>query len=196
MPSNSSNLYVLLDATFIIQAHVCGVWDQLMAQMNLVVPSAVWEESQHFIDNKTSEQWWIHLERSLDQGLLRKVEATQGQIAALRLRFDDIFLERIHAGEEEALALLLAGQLPEHRFCTSDGPAIKALALLEMSDVGISFEAILHNAGFNSKTPKHFTERFFREQLDRGAQERITGVGLRAKPSSPKAPRAGRKKRP
>lgn len=173
-----SSLYILLDANIIIEAHMQGVWASLIRHVTVVIPSTVVEEADGYHD-ATDTYIPIHLESDLASGLIREMQAAPEQLAALRARFDRIFLQRMDRGESEALALLLAGKLPDAHFCTGDGPAIRALSLLDMPDVGISFETVLQRVGLQHGLRSQFTEQFFREQQARGAQERITGEGLR-----------------
>src|SRR5579863_9172147 len=120
----TGNLCVLLDANIIIHAHACGVWASMMEHVILVVPSIVMREATHFIDPSTGMRMEIHLEPWLVAGSLREVAASAEQIATFLARFDPVFVQRMDPGEAEALALLAAGELPDHHFCTSDGPAI------------------------------------------------------------------------
>ncbi|HLY30727.1 MAG TPA: hypothetical protein VKQ36_06840 [Ktedonobacterales bacterium] len=190
-----SNLYVLLDVNIIIQAHVCGVWEQIVSRVTLVMPSIVVGEATHYTDPESGVRMEIHLDDHIANGSLIEVAATPDQLTSLRARFDRLFLERMDAGEAEALALLLAGELPDHRFCTGDGPAIKALALLDMADTGLSFEALLRDVGLQrGKIPLQYTEKFFQDFLARGAQDRIQGVGI-AKPTPAKSATASRTRR-
>jgi hypothetical protein len=190
-------LYVLLDANIIIEAHMQGVWASLIQRATIVIPSIVLREAQGYHDLATGEYIPIHLEEALATGLIREIAASVEQLAELRTRFDSIFVQRMDPGESEALALLLAGALPGARFCTADGPAIRALSLLQMADMGVSFEALLHDVGLQHRLRNHFSERFFREMRERGAQEFIRGEGLRrpGPDTRPKARRRGRPKR-
>jgi len=195
MPGKANSLCVLLDANIIIQAHVSGVWSSLMEKITLVAPSIVLQEATHYIDPGTEMRMEIHLDKWVTDGSLRKVEASAEQISAHLMRFDPVFVQRMDRGEAEALALLAAGALSDHRFCTADGPAIQALCLLDIPDAGISFESLLRDTGLYRKLPPKCSEAFFREHLTIGAQKRITGEGLRRKPSVVKASRTNRKKR-
>lgn len=177
-----SSLYILLDANIIIEAHTQGVWASLIQRATLIIPSTVIEEANGYRDADGAYNP-IHLDSDLGANLIHETQATPEQLAALRARFDSVFLQRMDRGESEALALLLAGALPDTQFCTADGPAIRALNLLDMPDVGISFEALLRQVGLQHPLRDHFSDRWFHEQQARGAQERITGEGLRT-PSS------------
>lgn len=190
-----SSLYVLLDANIIIEAHMQGVWASLIEHATIIIPSTVLEEANSYDDAAPGAYMPIHLEPDLASGLIREARATPEQLASLRARFDDVFLQRMDRGESEALALVLAGALPDALFCTGDGPAIRALSLLDMPEVGISFEAILQKIGRHHRLRSQFTEQFFRDMQARGSEERIRGEGLRKSASQKSATNRGRRGR-
>lgn len=136
-----NSLCVLLDANAIIEAHARDVWASLLQRVTLVIPSIVLQESQFYIDPTTGQEVRIDLTEALQNGAIREVSATLEQLSRFYARFDRVFVQRMDPGEAEAIALLLDGALPEHQFCTGDGPAIRALSLLDMPDAGISLEA-------------------------------------------------------
>jgi hypothetical protein len=177
----------LLDANIIIEAHMQGVWASLIQRTTIIIPSTVVKEADGYHDDAGGAYIPIHLESALASGMIQEMQATPEQLAALRARFDSVFLQRMDRGESEALALLLAGVLPDARFCTGDGPAIRALSLLQIPDVGISFEAILQHIGFQHRLRSQFTDQFFRDMQARGAQEFIRGEGLRKPPTQSSA---------
>ena len=95
--------------------------------------------------------------------------------------FDPLFAESIDAGEQEALALMLANRCPEHMFCSGDGRPLQALAMLNMSDRGVSLEELLRRLGRNQKLDEHYTKAFRERQLAEGQRRRIQCDGLSAK---------------
>ena len=102
-------------------------------------------------------------------------------MAGLYSRFDRVFIEGIHAGEAECLALILKRRVKEALFCSGDAAAIQALAMLDRSEKGISFEALLKKTGLKQSLRRHFTEKFFRENLRQGTRNRIMQTGLKKK---------------
>jgi hypothetical protein len=126
-----------------------------------------------------SEQGFaISLPECVQEGSVVEWEASAAQIFDVTANFDRLFQQAIDPGELEALACLLARPQEGIGFCSSDGPAIRALAMLDMADRGLSFEVVLKLSGFAKPLPRHFTERFFQEQLRLGSLMRITGQGL------------------
>ena len=192
------SLCVLLDANIIIEAHACGAWASLLERVILIVPSTVLAEATHYVERETGMRTEIHLDRTTQQGQIREVSATAEQLATLLDRFDPVFSQRMDPGEAEALALLLAGELSDCFFCSSDGPAIRALNLLSMPERGISLEMLLRKVGLERRLARPFDERFFREMQARGAQEFVRGEGLRhqAPPSRSTRRKPGRGGKP
>lgn len=174
-----SSLCVLLDANIIIEAHALNVWASIVQRVTLVVPATVLAEATHYTSPQTGMRMEIHLETAVREGVIREVSATAEQLAELVNRFDVVFIQRMDRGESEALALLLAGELEDCLFCSSDGPAIRALNLLGMPERGISLERLLRTSGLERHLPRPFDEHFFREMQERGAREFIQGTGLR-----------------
>jgi hypothetical protein len=120
----------------------------------------------------------INLKKLISEGKIKEFSASAHDLAELHYQFDRVFIEGIHAGEAECLALILKRRIPETLFCSADATAIQALAMIDWSDEGISFETLLKKAGLSKKIRRHFTEKFFKENLKQGAQNRITKTGL------------------
>jgi hypothetical protein len=62
-------------------------------------------------------------------------------------QFDPLFAESIDAGEQEALALMLAGKCDDHSFCSGDARPLQALSMLGLGERGISLEELLKSIG-------------------------------------------------
>jgi hypothetical protein len=92
--------------------------------------------------------------------------------------FDRAFVEGLHEGELEALAIVHTRE-EAILFCTADQVAIQALAMLDHADRGVSFEAILRKVGLWRKMERHFGEKYFKEHTERGKARRIRGEGIR-----------------
>ena len=182
----SGKLCVLLDANIIIIAHELGVWNHMVSRLTLVIPDAVAREAEFYDDRITDDRVFIHLDATAQQGLIQIVATSLEALDTVRGRLDDIVLERIDPGEAEALALLFNGDVRDHLFCTGDGPAIRALSLLDLRDAGISLERLLKNIGYTHSMPEHYSQKWFEQQLDAGARDRIQGVGLRQSKSASK----------
>jgi len=171
---------VLLDANIIIETHNLGVWGVLVDTLELVVSSIVAREEALFYVNGELPQA-INLERLISEGKIAEIQATAEQIYSMIGYFDRNFIEGLHEGETEALALVKANSVGEALYCTGDAIAIQALAMLGHSETGISLESLLKQFGLQKQLDKQFTAKFFRTNIEFGRENRITGRGLRSK---------------
>jgi len=168
---------VLVDANVIIEAHELNVWHSLVASFELTVPSVVArEEAKYFVI--AGQHNPINLSSSIERNEITELEADASELAELMRQFDPLFSESIDAGEQEALALMLAGRCPDHSFCSADARPVQALAMLDMSDRGISLEELLRRIGQSKKLDDHFASAFLERQIKEGQRRRIQGDGL------------------
>src|SRR5439155_21585192 len=61
----------------------------------------------------------IQLASLIAQNKVKELQADLRELSELMNQFDPLFSESIDPGEQEALALMLAGRCPEHRFCSA-----------------------------------------------------------------------------
>ena len=168
---------VLLDANVIIEAHALGVWQKLIAWFELAVPSVVArQEAKYFVIQGHRNP--IQLGSLIAQNEIEELEADAIELSDLMNQFDCLFAESIDPGEQEALALMLADRCPEHQFCSADARPLQALAMLGMSDRGISFEELLNIMGQSRSVDDQFTKLFLQRQIKEGQRRRIQGEGL------------------
>jgi hypothetical protein len=173
---------VLLDANIIIEAYHLGIWEKLIEKAEISVSSIVAHtESLFYIRKENRIPEAINLKNLIDKGKIKEHAASSEDLKGLYNLFDRVFIEGIHAGEAECLALILKGRVKDTLFCSGDAAAIQALAMLDRSEEGISLEVLLKKTGLKQSLRRHFTEKFFRENLRQGAQNRITQTGLRKK---------------
>lgn len=170
---------VLLDADVIIEAHKLGIWQQLTKRLQLVVPSIViHDEALFFSQTSRGPRENIRLQTLVEEGKIIELSATYAELVSIYTIFDRVFIETLHPGETEALALLKAKKVGAASFCTGDGHAIQALAMIGMSECGISMETLLVSIGLKRKLQRQFTEASFRLNRREGREKRITREGL------------------
>jgi hypothetical protein len=168
---------LLLDANVVIESHKLGVWTRLKTDYQLFLPATVSRQEVLFYFSK-SIRTTIRIRDQIATGEIMELEATADEITALCDVFAPWFLDTLDPGEIEALALLLANKATGASFCTSDAPAIRALAMLHMSDSGISLEMALSKVGLTKKLDVQFTEGFFKNNIGIGQENFITRRGL------------------
>jgi len=171
--------YLLLDADVVIEAHALGIWEALIERCKVLLPSiVVHDEALFFHRDINGIPQDIDLPQLVQDGKVMEVAALIEDIVVFCALFDRVFIETLHGGEIEALALLKAGKAPGSFFCTGDSHAIEALAMAGMSERGISFEIALRSVGLNRRLREQFRESYFKRHLRTGRINRITGQGL------------------
>lgn len=170
----------LLDANVIIEAYRVGVWQPLIERVEVVVPSIVaFDEALFYSKREGGIPEAIRLRRLIELGKIKLVSATVDQLKSVRTIFDRVFVEGLHDGEVEALAVLQSNSVGNAFFCTGDAIAIQALAMMRHSESGISIDSLLKENGLQKPLSIQFSEQFFRNNLGIGRQNLITGIGLR-----------------
>jgi hypothetical protein len=92
--------------------------------------------------------------------------------------FDEELNMALHDGEVEAIAILYADQSDGLLFCTSDKVPIRVLAMLGLSDSGVSFEEVLKTSGLSKPLPHEYRTAYFDRYIVEGQTARIQGKGV------------------
>jgi hypothetical protein len=170
---------VLLDANIIIESHKVGVWEKLTEKVEIVVSSIVAHKEALFyseVEGKIPEP--IHLKQLIQDGKIKEISASPEEIADFLNYFDRVFVFGLDDGEIESLALIKSEKIKDTLFCSSDGPAIQALAMIGHSDAGISMEMLLKETGLQKNIECQFSDAFFQKHLKKGTENLIQGVGI------------------
>lgn len=171
---------VLLDANIVITAHELGVWDWLVRVFHVSVPSVVvrTEALRYRPLGQRRRPVPIDLPALVAAGSIQELTGTAEDIAHLLAAFDPSFVDSVHAGEAEGLALVANGKAGDAQYCSGDALAIQALAMLGFADRGVSFETLLGGKKTAGPFDAQCTEAYLRRNLEIGRGNRITGTGL------------------
>jgi hypothetical protein len=110
--------------------------------------------------------------------LIEKVEIVVSSIVAHK---EALFFSEVEGKIPEPInvnRLIQDGKIKDTLFCSSDGPAIQALAVIGHSGVGISIEMLLKETGLQKSLECQFSDAFFQKHLKKGAENLIQGVGI------------------
>lgn len=163
---------VILDANVIIRAFAGNFWNALVNRFEIHVNSIVLHEEVYFYVNDKGGKIPIDLLGELAAGNIQEITATLQEVASLVDKVNPNFMDRIHDGEQEAIALLLTGRFDDFRYCTGDTRAIKALGSLSLGALGISLEELLEAVGQKSKLPDpSYSKATFDKKKAEGIQE-------------------------
>ncbi len=176
-PRTTAPLFILLDANVIFEAYRQGIWGSLLQKVRIAVPSIIARDEALFADIGETT-FPLKLPEDVDSGRLEELTADSSVMHGVQRLFDRAFVDGLHEGELEALAIIHTSD-EEILFCTADQMAIQALAMMDHANRGVSFEALLRKAGLWRKMERHFTEAFFRQHIERGKTKRIKGEGIR-----------------
>ena len=176
-PRTTAPLFILLDANVIFEAHRQGIWESLLQKARIAVPSIIARDEALFVEiGRTTLP--LNLRQDIDSGRLEELSAEASEMSGVQGLFDRTFVDGLHEGELEALAITHRSE-EEILFCSADQMAIQALAMMDRADRGVSFEVLLRKAGLWRKMERRFTEAFFREHIERGKTKYIKGEGIR-----------------
>ena len=173
--------YLLLDADVIIDLHEFGFWDGFVSQNEISVASTViYAEALHYFDN-SHNKIYIDLDSQLRDRRIKELSATPEDQKEIYDKFDEIYAPSFNPGERESITIISNAKDENLKFCTSDGPAIIILSMLQLEHRGISFENALKHSGIRTKNilqPKHLEKRF-RKLVTEGKQNIISGKGFK-----------------
>ncbi len=171
---------VLLDANIIIEAYRLGIWEKLIDNVEISVSSIVARDEVLFWSKKEGGiPEAINLEKLISKGKIKEFAASADEVAAFLNKFDSVYVQGLHAGENEALALIMHGKINDTLYCSADATAIQALAMIGHSDLGISMEIMMKKSGITKRLKVHYSEEFFKRNINIGKQNLITGQGLK-----------------
>lgn len=169
-------LLLLLDADVIIDLHKLGLWKQITKNHQINIPSIILHREVYFYEDDSGTRHNITLDNEIGV-TVNELSCSAEELLSFKGNFDRVFQEELHNGEKEALILLQKQE--DLLLCTCDYAAIKALALLDLSDKGISFENLLKKSGINKKLEYKHSEKRFRKYLKEGSIMRIQERGLK-----------------
>ncbi|MEA1948937.1 MAG: hypothetical protein U9N83_16740 [Thermodesulfobacteriota bacterium] len=162
-----------------IESHKVGVWEKLIDRVEIVVSSIVaYKESHFYSEEEAGIPKPINLTRLIQHGKIKEISATPEEIADFSNYFDRVFIFGIDDGEIESLSLIKSGKLQNTLFCSSDGPAIQALAMIGHSNAGISMETLLKKTGLQKALEYQFGDEFFKKHIAKGSKNYIQRVGI------------------
>ena len=169
-------LLLLLDADVIIDLHRLGVWHIIVQKHTISIPSIILHKEAYYYEDASGKIHPIELEKEIGKSI-QEISCLPEELAEFTEQFDYNVRDSLHSGEKEALVLLQKKK--ELLLCTCDKAAIKALALLDLTNQGISVENLLNKSGVSKKLePKH-TEKYFKLWLTEGSIMKLQGSGFK-----------------
>lgn len=167
----------LLDADVIIKLLELDVFDLLVDRHEVHVASTVIGEVKYF--RRQGRKVGVDFRGTyVESGRVVEDSATVEQMREVVARLPVLKQQVIHAGELEALAILVNRE--DLTLCTFDAAAIRTLPFLDASDRSVSAERLLQASGLKlspgHKLDARLTEEYFRSNLEHGQLEFIQTV--------------------
>ena len=168
-----SESLVLVDAMIIIDLHELGLWPGFVAsKRRIAVSSIVADEAHYYRENPGGSKKEIKVKDDAEKGLIDILEADLESMGEVTARFANWFVDLLHVGEVELIALLLATPEDELAFCSSDAAAISAVAMLGFSERCVCLERLLQSKGLGRQVEQKHTSAFMDHHLREGQQRR------------------------
>ncbi|MCF7973059.1 MAG: hypothetical protein K9N55_04535 [Phycisphaerae bacterium] len=170
---------LLLDADVIIFAHELGIWEQLIDACQISVTEIIISEATMWFD-ENDEQHAIDLSPLITAGKIQAVSVSLSQVINFRKRFNLVYLDGMHDGETEPLALLDSSD-EKWKFCSGDAISFKVLGCLDKGNQGISLEEILHDCGLSVPSNQNLANhtKAYRQKCTRqGELDRLLGMAF------------------
>lgn len=166
---------VLLDANIIIEAYKLGIWEELIERVEFTVSSIVANDEVLFFSKQENKiPTPINLRSLIEEGKINELSATQEEMTSFMEIFDSVFAQGLDPGELESLSLIETGKAGDSMFCTSDAPAIKALAMMGRSDAGISMDMGTITTAYTSiKFAKESISGLLDAKIESAAKEKV-----------------------
>jgi hypothetical protein len=171
---------LLLDADVIIFAHELGIWERLVEMCQISITETIIDEANMWFD-ENDEQHAIDLLPLIEAGKVQSVSVSLTQLRNFRNRFNSVYLEGMHAGETEPLALLDSSK-ENWKFCSGDAISFKVLGCLGKGNQGISLEELMRTCGLSISPKQELANhtRAYRESCtQRGERDEFQGMAFR-----------------
>jgi len=169
---------LLLDTGIIIKLHELGIWQRFTEECSVTLTSTVAYDEALYYEDKQRQHRRIDLQAGIDSGKIKCMDVSFDCVANFKKQFDPSYLERLDAGEAEALALVSVSE-EKWVLSSADAIAFRVLGQFGRDHQGISLEEILQRIGLGRGAMEWQFSRKFRELYSsKGTQDSITGRGL------------------
>lgn len=165
---------VLTDAVVVIDAHENNYWEPLCAHHRILLSATVIEDELRFFRTEKGTKKGFKIADWIKQGKVERIEADLEDYISLQKKLKPDFLNSLHRGELEALAILMSKR-KDVLFTTADRAAHKALGVLNLGHQSVSVEELMLTSGHTlpgkKKISHHFTRKWMLQNISEGFRE-------------------------
>lgn len=161
----------LLDADVVIDLLALDVFDKLVELHQVHVASTVAGEVLHCVREGTKVS--VDFRGTyIEAGRVTEVSASADELADVINKLPPMKREVLHPGELESIAVLLREE--DLVFCSCDAATIRILPVFDLSERGISTEALLRQSGLlKPGLVERHSEEYFQGNLRIGKRENL-----------------------
>lgn len=98
-------LLLLLDADVIIGLHKLGIWEQIIKNHKIHIPSIILHKEVYYYEDEKDTHHPINLLNDIGKRIY-ELFCPAEELLTFAEQFDRVFQEELHDGEKEALVLL------------------------------------------------------------------------------------------
>jgi hypothetical protein len=168
---------VMLDANVIIKLHEIGLWDKVVATIDIHLAQTVVDEA-HFWTDAAGERQEIDLRPDTEAKRITVFAMDAVELASFLARFDPVYRPEIDPGEMESIAWMEKSK-EEYVFSSADLAVYRVLGLLGRGDQGISLEELLQRIGNTKQLEPRFSKVVREKFTKEGVQDQVRGRGLK-----------------
>jgi hypothetical protein len=168
---------LLLDANIVIEISRHRLWGPILERCDIYLARTVVEEAHFFVDDHGDKQP-IDLAAYVNAKFITVFDLTPSDLAALRAKFDPVYLEKLDPGETESLAFLLQ-QGDACQICSADKIVYRILGNMHCSEQGVSLEEVLKGIGLERKLAHEFSREYRERWTQNGFKEKMHGIGFK-----------------
>jgi hypothetical protein len=171
--------FFLLDAGPVIALHSFGLWHEVTRSCDLVLPRVVATAETLFWRASSGERIPIDVVADARANRIVLLDCAPADLQGTLHLFDRATRGSVDPGELHALTQLrLWSGEDRPRFCSSDRMAVICLCLLGFSDLALSLESLLEEAGLGRAVEWKHSTRAVETWVREGIRRRLTGEGL------------------
>lgn len=169
---------VMLDANVIIKLHELGLWDKVVASIDIHLAQTVVNEAQFWVD-AAGERKEIDLSSDIEAKRIAVFEMDAVELANFLAQFDPVYRPEIDPGEMESITWMEKSQ-EDYLFSSADLAVYRVLGLLGRGEQGISLEELLQRIGNTKPLEPRFSKAIRERFTKEGQQDKVRGRGLKS----------------
>jgi hypothetical protein len=161
---------IIPDAQVIIDLHRIALWSPVVHAFDVGVTPVILNESLFYKDSQGARKP-ILLRKDIDAQLIREIQTTVDQLAALHGLLKPTIQSPLDPGELEAIAFLKSQKKDDYIFCSGDALAVKYVGALGLRYRSISLQKLLEQKNIKVILENKYSDGIFQKMLNEGFRD-------------------------